>query len=110
MRHSMVSLGLGQAIIGGLDDSSNEQKKIYFINCFNRDCILTTLSKELSDPLFGFVAIPIPDITAACISKGNMFNLRMKVSSNVFEIWYFHFILIQRLQIPLTYWRRLLPR
>ena len=82
----MVPLGLGQAILGGYG-AGEYQKKIYFMNCFNRDCIVTTLSKELSDPLFGFVAIPIPDITAACISKGNTFvQLRMKESSNVFVI------------------------
>ena len=83
----MVPLGLGQAILGGRDDSLNSQKKIYLMNCFNRGCIVTTLSKELSDPLSYFVAIAIPDITAACISKGKMLvNLRMKVSSNVFAI------------------------
>ena len=60
------------------------------MTCFNHDCIINTLSKELSDPLASFVAIAIPDITSACISKGNMSNLRMKGSSNVFAIWYFH--------------------
>ena len=70
---SMVPLGLGQAILGGYD-KSHFQKSIYFLNCFNRGCIVTTLSKELSNPLSLFAAIPIPDSTARCISRGKMFN------------------------------------
>ena len=72
--HSMVPLGLGQAILGGLKGNYigeiDYQKKVYFMTCSNRNCIVTTLSKELSDPLSYFVAIPIPDLTARCISKG----------------------------------------
>ena len=79
----MVPLGLGQAILGGMQTlDNNYQKKIYFMTCTNRNCFVTTLSKELSDPLSRFVAIPIPDLTALCISKGpgKMFNLRLKIA------------------------------
>ena len=73
----MVPLGLGQAILGGLKVNNigeyDYQKKVYFMTCSNRNCIVTTLSKELSDPLLFFAAIPIPDLTARCISKGKMF-------------------------------------
>ena len=86
----MVPLGLGQAILGGLDENDNFQKRIYFMNCFNHGCIVTTLSKELSDPLSEFVATAIPDITAACISKGKTlvqkFNLKSKVQAMYFAI------------------------
>ena len=73
MGHSMVPLGLGQAILGGMQNSwDNYEKKIYFLTCSNSNCIFTTLSKELSDPLSYFVAIAIPDTTANCISKGKI--------------------------------------
>ena len=72
--HSMVPLGLGQAILGGLDGSSNHQKKIYFMTSSNRNCIITTLTNELSHPIRDFVAIPISDLNAGCISEGKMFN------------------------------------
>ena len=76
----MVPIGLGQAILGGaltvIDDSAAYyQKNIFFMTCSNRKCMVTTLSKELSNPLSLFAAIPIPDLTAGCISKGKMFNL-----------------------------------
>ena len=92
----MVPLGLGQVILGGGQTwRDNFSKKIFLMTCSNRNCILTTLSKELSDPLSRFVAIAIPDITAACISKGKMLvNLRITGLKNVFVIWYFHFLLI----------------
>ena len=88
----MVPLGLGQAILGGLSADISEfdyetvdisakdyQKKIYFMTCFNHSCTVTPLSKELAYPQSFFVAIPIPDLTARCISKGTMFNLRLNV-------------------------------
>ena len=78
--HSMVPIGLGQAIIGGAqtvihNTAKYHQKNIFFVTCSNRNCIVTTLSKELSNPLSLFAAIPIPDSTARCISRGKMFNL-----------------------------------
>ena len=72
----MVPLGLGQAILGGVKGNTGVHeyhKKVYFMTCSDRNCIITTLSKELSNPLSSFVAIPIPDLTARCISKGKMF-------------------------------------
>ena len=72
--HSMVPLGLGQAILGGKDGSGNHQKKIYFMTCSNRNCFMSTLTNELSHPLSYFVAIPISDQMAGCISQGKMLN------------------------------------
>ena len=69
----MVPLGLGQAILGGEDDY-NYQKKIFFITCSNRNCIVTTLSNELSHPIKFFVSIPISDLIAGCISEGKIYN------------------------------------
>ena len=71
MGHSMVPLGLGQAILGGYGNG-DYQKKIYFTTCSNRNCIFTTLTKKLSDVKGDFVAIAIPDTTANCISKGKI--------------------------------------
>ena len=70
----MVPLGLGQAILGGKDSSGNYQKKIYFMTCSNRNCFMSTLTNELSHPLSHFVAIPISDQMAGCISEGKMLN------------------------------------
>ena len=77
----MVPLGLGQAILGGSSGMNYDdfETKIYFMTCSNRNCICTPLSKELSVPLSGFVAISIPDLTARCISEGKMFNSRWKI-------------------------------
>ena len=68
-RHAMVQLGNGLAIIGGSGDG-NIQAKIHLLICLNRNCSITTLSQELSVPRFWFLAIPIPDKIAGCISGG----------------------------------------
>ena len=68
-RHSMVRLGKGQAILGGrgiVDD----QAKIYLMTCSNRNCIISLLDRELSEPKGYFVAIPIPDTSSGCITGG----------------------------------------
>ena len=69
----MVPLGLGQAILGGHYDFIT-QKKIFFITCSNKNCIVTTLPNELSHPIDDFVAIPIADQMAGCISEGKICN------------------------------------
>ena len=66
--HSMVALGLGQAVLGGYS-SSGYQKKIYHITCSEQICMISLLSQELSVPRVNFVAIPIPDSISGCISK-----------------------------------------
>ena len=75
--HSMVPLGLGQAILGGMNENNNYQKKIYFMTCSNRNCIISTLTNELSHPISDFVAIPISDVMAGCISEGKIYNFTL---------------------------------
>ena len=67
--HSMVALGLGQAVIGG---ESNQQytKKIYHLVCSREDCGFSKMGQELSIARGSFVAIPIPDIFSGCILEG----------------------------------------
>ena len=65
----MAGLDEGQAIFGG-DNWYEYQKKIYFLTCSNRNCKIEALTKELSVPKSGIMAIPIPDTIAECISSG----------------------------------------
>ena len=74
--HSMVPLGLGQAILGGSDDDLVSQRKIYHVTCSNQVCEMSTLSKELSVSRFSFVAIPIPDSISGCISDSKLKRLK----------------------------------
>ena len=67
--HSMVRLGKGQAILGGVS-SNGFQAKIYSMTCSNRNCIISLLNRELSVPKGYFVAIPIPDTMSGCITGG----------------------------------------
>ena len=72
--HSMVPLGLGQAILGGRSDNfPNGLTKIYTVICSQRICQISLLGNELSSPRNGFVAIPIPDDISGCISKSKIF-------------------------------------
>ena len=68
--HSMVRLGNGQAILGGLSTNNVHQAKIYSMTCSNRNCIISLLNRELSVPKGYFVAIPIPDTISGCITGG----------------------------------------
>ena len=68
--HAMVELGNGLAIIGGYGDGYGPQDKIHLLSCMNRNCSISTLSQELSVPRYWFLAIPIPDTIAGCISGG----------------------------------------
>ena len=65
--HSMVTLGFGQAILGGFGNGEY-QRKIYHMTCSDHICMILVLSKELSIPRRYFVAIPIPDSMSGCIS------------------------------------------
>ena len=65
----MVALGLGQAIIGGKVDKEYT-KKIYSLECSQRNCIISKIGAELSIPRGSFVAIPIPDFLSGCVSEG----------------------------------------
>ena len=67
--HCMVSLGLGQALIGGQDSNDNFQSKIYHLTCHLQICIFFTMNQELSVARAYFLAIPIPDSVSSCILK-----------------------------------------
>jgi hypothetical protein len=74
--HAMVRLGKGQAILGGISKWSDvtvglPNYKIYSLTCSNRHCTISSLNRELSVSTRNFVAIPIPDEMAGCITKGN---------------------------------------
>ena len=71
--HSMVALGLGQAIIGGKNDlltTTIYSKKIYHLERSQGYFAISKIVSELSIPLASFVAIPIPEFFSGCISKG----------------------------------------
>ena len=68
-RHAMVQLGNGQAIIGGYGNGII-QAKIHLLHCMNINCAISTLNQELPVPRQMFLAIPIPDTIAGCISGG----------------------------------------
>ena len=70
--HSMVPLGLGQAILGGSDENVVFQKKIYHVTCSNQVFDITKLRIELSVPKAFFVAIHIPDSISGCISESKL--------------------------------------
>ena len=69
-RHAMVQLGNGLAIIGGHGAGYGPQDKVHLLICINRNCSISILSQELSAPREWFLAIPIPDTIAGCISGG----------------------------------------
>jgi hypothetical protein len=73
IRHAMVQLGNGQAIIGGYGNGY-VYAKIHLLNCMNRNCSISTLNQKLSVPRYWFLAIPIPDTIAGCISGGKKFK------------------------------------
>ena len=65
--HSMVTLGLGQAILGGWDGNVY-RNEIYHFTCYQQDCTISLLNQLLETPRAYFVAIPIPDSISGCIS------------------------------------------
>ena len=78
--HSMVRLGKGQAILGGKSKQSDDtmdygssNNKIYLLTCSNRNCMISSLNRELSVARNYFVAIPIPDKIAGCITGGKKY-------------------------------------
>ena len=77
--HIMVPLGFGQAILGGRDDANVYQSKIYHMKCSQDICDVLMLDKELSSPRASFVAIPMPDRKARCISESK-FRYLSKIS------------------------------
>ena len=68
----MISIGKGQAIIGGKSGNDGYQKKVYFMECSNNICNILMLKQELSIPRAHFVAVAIPDTIADCITAGKI--------------------------------------
>ena len=64
----MVTLGLGQAILGGRDANWGDRNEIYHFTCYQQDCTISLLNQLLETPRADFVAIPIPDSISGCIS------------------------------------------
>ena len=74
-RHSMIPLGNGQAIIGGIIANNEYNNKVYFLTCVNSNLThsnleVSVLNQTLSFPRRSFLAIPIPDTISGCISGG----------------------------------------
>ena len=81
-RHSMIPLGNGQAIIGGIfaPGPNGYNSKIYFLTCVNSNLThsnleVFVLNQTLSFPRRSFLAIPITDIISGCISGGKINTL-----------------------------------
>ena len=75
--HSMVTLGLGQAILGGQSLGLGQyeyERKIYFVSCYQLICGVSTVNQEISAPRGHFIAIPIPDSISGCVSKGKFLH------------------------------------
>ena len=72
--HSMITLGFGQAIIGG-ESNGQYQKTIYHFECSQLTCEISLLELELAIPRASFAAIALPDHLSGCISKGKLLNI-----------------------------------
>ena len=79
--HSMVKLGNGQAILGGVSGAwqNTYHNKIYLLACSNRNCLISLLDRELSVAKEKFIAIPIPDTISGCITGGKQ-DFRKRLS------------------------------
>ena len=87
--HSMVTLGFGQAIIGGQEEEygpdSEPHKTIYHFTCSKQICKISTLNQELSFGRSSFVAIQIPDSLSGCIHYSKFdFHQSITVCSRVY--------------------------
>ena len=75
----MVTLGFGQAIMGGRDSNNVVQSKIFHMKCSQHICQVSTLDKELSIPRADFMAIPTPDYMSGCIAESKLRHLLVHV-------------------------------
>ena len=82
---SIVSLGKGQAFIGGATENGF-QKNIYFLGCSNRNCQFSVLNKKVSVPRDFFVAIAIPDQLSGCISSGKKLIFQITICICTFPL------------------------
>ena len=81
IRHTMVQLGNGQAIIGGFGNGKY-QDKIHLFSCTERNCSIHQLDQVLSVPSSVFVAIPIPDKLSGCITGRKKFKKTIRLICN----------------------------
>ena len=81
--HSMIPLGFGQAILGGVGVGVVYSKAIFHVTCTQLVWRLSTLAQELSVPRSHFVAIPIPDEISGCISESKFENCNIGEKSYV---------------------------
>ena len=84
----MITLGLGQAIIGG-ESKGQYQKTIYHFECSQLNCYISILELELAIPRASFVAMALPDHLSGCVSKGNLqdiYLLRIVYVRNVVKL------------------------
>ena len=100
--HSMVKLGKGQAILGGKSNIVY-QSKIYSMSCSNRNCIISSLNRELSVSKGYFVAIPIPDKISGCITGGKKDFQKTSKAQYIQSI--ICFTLKYSMPVPKTDWR-----
>ena len=70
----MITLGLGQAIIGG-ESNGQYQNTIYYFECSELTCDISILEFELAIPRASFVAMVLPDHLSGCVSKGNLLDI-----------------------------------
>ena len=75
---SVVSVGNGQAFIGGATNNGLPSK-VFLLKCSNRHCTFSLLNKDVSIPRSFSVVIPIPDQISGCISSSECY---LKVPSN----------------------------
>ena len=78
----MITLGLGQAIIGG-ESNGQYQKTIYYFECSELTCDISILELELAIPRASFVAMVLPDHLSGCVSKGNLLDIYLFSIVNV---------------------------
>ena len=67
--HSTATLGKGQAIFGGHNNYIS-QNKIFVINCFSGECLISQLKQEISVPRCASMVIPVPDTISGCLTGG----------------------------------------
>ena len=105
LRHTMVQLGNGQAIIGGFGNGKY-QDKIHLFSCTERNCSIHQLDQVLSVPKMWVVAIPIPDKLSGCITGGKKFNKNYQVN---LQLKTYHNLCFFRMSAGWSCWGRLLP-
>ena len=80
---STAPLGKGQAIFGGHNNYTS-QNKIYVINCFSGECLISQLKQEISAPRSLSMVIPLPDTISGCVTGG---TLPFKMFCPFWSVW-----------------------